>query len=133
MKKYYNDSGKHYNAESGMTLAETVVALAIIGAIAVVFLSGLVVTSKGTIIADEQATAESLARGQMEWAMETPYVDNATQYSSAPILSISDYREYSANITAASLHIPDDGIQIITVTIERNGVPKITLEGYKRR
>jgi prepilin-type N-terminal cleavage/methylation domain-containing protein len=120
-------------SESGMTLTETIVALAIIGTIAVVFLSGLITTSNATVIADEQATAESLARSQMEWVQETTYVENATQYTTAPILSISDYQDYSANISAMTLHTPDDGIQKITVRIYRNGGNIITLEGYKRR
>lgn len=39
--------------ESGMTLLETLVALAILGIIAVTFLSSVVNTSKVTFIADE--------------------------------------------------------------------------------
>jgi type II secretory pathway pseudopilin PulG len=133
MKNYYNISRICDNSESGMTLSETVVALAIITTIAVVFLGGLVTISNATVISDEQATAESLARSQMEWIQERTYVENATQYTYAPILSINDYQNYSANITATALHIPDDGIQKITVTIERNGENIVTIEGYKRR
>ena len=65
--------------ESGTTLLETVVALAILGTIAVTFLSGLVTTSQAAFIADERATAESLAQSQMEWAQNASYVDEATQ------------------------------------------------------
>ena len=123
----------HGNHESGMTLAETVVALAILAAIAVIFLGGLVTSSKAALLSDEQATAESLAQDQMEWIQVVAYVDNATQYTPAPILSISDYQDYSANITSVPLHSPDDGIQKITVTIKRFDKDILTLEGYKRR
>ncbi len=115
--------------ESGTTLLETVVALAVLGIIAVTFLSGVVTTSRAAFTTDERATAESLARSQMEWVQSASY--NATGYSPAPIPSGKDYINYSANITAESLHDPDDGIQKITVTIMRSGEPVFKLEGYK--
>ncbi len=119
--------------ESGAALLETVVALAVLGTIAVTFLSGLVITSKAAFTADEQATAQSLAQSQMEWAQNADYVYSATQYSPVPIPSGGDYIGYSANITAALLpgHISDDNIQKITVTIKRSGADVIQLEAYK--
>ena len=117
--------------ESGTTLLETVVALAILGTIAVIFLSGLATTSKAAFIVDEQATAESLARSQMEWAQNADYVYDATQYSPVPIPSAKDYINYSATITAEPLHNPDDGIQKIIVTVEHSGETVTKLQGYK--
>ncbi len=117
--------------ESGTTLLETVVALAILGTIAVVFLSGVATTSKAAYITDEQATAESLAQSQMEWAQNADYVYDATQYPPAPIPSGKDYINYSATVTAESLHDPDDGIQKIIVAVKRSGKQIFILEGYK--
>lgn len=117
--------------ESGITLIETVVALAILGTIGVIFLSGLTTTSKAAFIFDEQATAESLARSQMEWAQNADYVYDATQYSLTPIPSGKDYINYSATITAESLNNPDDGIQKITVTVKRFNETVIKLQSYK--
>jgi len=117
--------------ESGITLIETVVALAIMGTIAVTFLSGLATTSKAAFIVDEQATAESLAQSQMEWTQNVDYVYSATQYSSASIPSGKDYINYSATITAEPLHNPDDGIQKITVTVKHFGETVIRLQSYK--
>ncbi|MFC2071709.1 hypothetical protein ACFLUU_03195 [Chloroflexota bacterium] len=127
--------------ESGAALLETVVALAVLGLIAVTFLNGLITTSEAAFTTDERATAEGLAQSQMEWAQSANYTDNATGYLPAPIPSGSDYTNYSANITAMSLQdlddgipgngIPDNGIQKITVTIEHSGEEIITLEGYK--
>jgi len=119
--------------QTGMTLIETLVAIAILGAISVVFLGGLVVSSKGTLEADEQSTAESVARCQMEWVQGLTYVDNATQYSPADLDTFDDYEGYTANITAESLHSPDDGIQKIYVTVLHKGNWVMSIEGYKRR
>lgn len=117
--------------ESGQTLVETVVALAILGIIAIIFLNGVVITSRSTFTADERATAENLARSQMEWAKNASYSYNATGYSPAPISSGADYVDYSVNITAEPLNDPDDGIQKITITVNRSGEQVLTLEGYK--
>jgi prepilin-type N-terminal cleavage/methylation domain-containing protein len=117
--------------ESGMTLLETVIALAILGTVAAAFLGGVATSSRGVYTADERATAESLARSQMEWAKNASYSYGATSYSVAPIPADKDYINYSANITAESLHDSDDGIQKITVTIMRSGESVFKLEGYK--
>ena len=117
--------------ESGTTFIETVVALALLGIIAVAFLSGLATTSKASIIADEQAAAESLAQSQMEWAKEADYTENATGYSPADIPNGEDYIGYSAIITAEPLDSPDDGIQKITVTVKHYDKEVLQLEGYK--
>ncbi|MFC2025268.1 type II secretion system protein [Chloroflexota bacterium] len=117
--------------ESGATLIETVVVLAILGTIAVCFLSGSVTSSKAAFTMDERATAESLARSQIELVKSASYSYNATGYSLVPIPSSKDYINYSVNITTAPLNSPDDGIQKITVTVTRSGERVITLESYK--
>ncbi len=115
--------------ESGTTLMETVVALAVLGIIAVAFLGGVVTTSRAAFTVDERATAESLARSQMEWAKSASY--NATGYSPAPIPSGKDYINYSANITVEPLPGTDDNIRKITVTVKHSDKQVFTLEGYK--
>ncbi len=123
--------GKFTGRESGVTFIETVVALAILGFIAVAFLNGLTTNSKSVFTADEHTTAESLAQSQMEWVKIASYSYNATTYSSAPIPSGKDYLNYSTLITAEPLRSPDDGIQKITVTIKRSDKGVTILEGYK--
>jgi type II secretory pathway pseudopilin PulG len=117
--------------ESGITLVETVVALAILGIIAVTFINGVNNASQSAFITDEQSTAESLAQTQMEWAKNTSYSYNATGYSPSPIPSSKDYINYSATIDAEPLHNPDDGIQKITVIVRHSDKGIIKLEGYK--
>ena len=117
--------------ESGVTFLETVVALAILGLIAVTFLNGLTTASKSTFIADEQTTAESLAQSQMEWVKHVGYSYNATTYSPGAMPAGKDYINYSVMITASPLHDPDDGIQKIIVSVKHSDEGVIKLEGYK--
>jgi type II secretion system protein I len=117
--------------ESGMTLVETLVALAILGAVAVSFLNGMTAASESTFIADEQTTAENLARNQMEEVRTADYVYGATEYPPAPMPNGKDYINYSAVITAEPLNNPDDGIQKITVSIKHFDKTTFRLESYK--
>lgn len=122
---------KHSNHESGITFLETLIALAILGTIAVIFLGGLLTTSKIAYMIDERSTASSLAQLQIEWVKAADYIYDAAQYPTAPIPDDKDYLDYSVIVTAEALHIPDDGIQKITINVNRRGEQVFKLEGYK--
>jgi type II secretory pathway pseudopilin PulG len=122
---------KLVRGQKGVSLVETVVALAILAAIGVTFLSGLATTSKAVALVDEQATAESIAWSQMETVKHAGYVAEAATYAASPIPADKDYLNYSVAITAQPLHNPDDGIQKIRVTVSRSGAGIMTVEGYK--
>ena len=117
--------------ESGVGLIETLVALALLGIIAASFLGGLATASRAAFTADERATAECLARSQVEYVKGLNYVYDATEYSPAPIPSGEDYSNYPVTIGAEPVHNPDEGIQKITVTIEHHDKEVFTLESYK--
>jgi len=117
--------------ESGISLLETLVALAVLGTIAVTFLNGMVISTKAAFTTDKQATAESLARSQVEWIQDTAYTANTSQYSIASIPEGKDYVYYSANIIVESLNNPDDGIQKITAIVYYQNEEIVKLEGYK--
>ncbi|MGB2813674.1 MAG: type II secretion system protein [Dehalococcoidales bacterium] len=117
--------------ELGITLLETVIALAILGAVSVSFLNGLTSASKSVFIVDEKTTAGSLAQSQMEWIKNASYSYNATSYSAAPIPDGKDYLQYSSVVSAEPVHTPDDGLQKITVSIQRSGKGVYFLQGYK--
>jgi len=57
----------------GFSMLEVVIAIALIGVIAVAILSALSTASIALIIADERATAESLARSQLEYVKSQNY------------------------------------------------------------
>ena len=136
---------KRGGTEAGVTLIETLIALAILGIIAAAFLSGLATTSKAMLIADERATAESLARSQMEYIKNQAYSDNSWDYTVTtsqrsfaqspswwddadnPSLLPSSYAGYSVEASAddfdadgdGTMEVPgdDDAIRRITVNI----------------
>jgi prepilin-type N-terminal cleavage/methylation domain-containing protein len=113
-----------WGKEKGVTLIETLVALALLGIIGVGFLSGLSTVSKALSITDEQATAKNLAESQMEILKRESY---DLLYTPAPIPS--EYVGYSAEIDTELLR--DSNIQKIAVIIKHNGEEVTTLEGYK--
>jgi len=59
--------------ERGFTLIEVIIAVALLGIIAIAFLGGLATASRAIFIADERATAESLARTEMEYVKNCDY------------------------------------------------------------
>jgi len=108
----------------GFTLIDILIAIALIGIIAIAFLSSLSTASTVLIITDERATAESLARSQMEDVKNLP---KSATYPPA-------YKDvgYSANITADLLKV---GLQKITIVITHTHDGEeddlVTLVGYK--
>ncbi len=119
------------NGQEGLSMVETAIAVAILGIIAVAFLSGLGTASMALVVADEKSTAENIARSEMEHAKNKIYVHGATSYAAEPIPGGDDYTGYSVTISAQALNNPDDGIQKITVTVSRNSSAVASMEGYK--
>jgi len=139
----------------GFTLIEVLVALALFGIIAIVFAGGLGTASRAVFTADIRATAESLARSQMEYVKNQEYdyapwcyivdTDDCVKCQMAdpppkPNWSNyeleSDYAGYRAEIEADEVYEDEDDIQQITVRVfhvsdESRAV--ITLVGYNRK
>jgi len=122
-------------SSSGFTLIEVLIALALVGIIAIAFLSALSTASIALITADERATAESLARSQMEYVKDNnknPYDFTDPQSYEQDNVESTIHPGYFISVSAEPLHSPDDGLQKITVTVSRDDKEVITLEDYKR-
>jgi prepilin-type N-terminal cleavage/methylation domain-containing protein len=136
----------------GFSLIEVVIAMALLGIIGITILSALSTATLALIITDQRATAESLARSQMEYVKDnskTAYddllEDGHPQYPSVAPSIVPLPPGYSLVTTAVRLDPEndgtndDDGIQLITVTItystlRADNAPReqtYTLEDYK--
>jgi prepilin-type N-terminal cleavage/methylation domain-containing protein len=134
--------------EKGFNLMEVALAMALLGIVAVAYLGAMATGSRAIIIADERATAESLARTQMEYVRQQDYID----YSKDPhgdyyTISTPAYYIVDLSVTpfdpdtgdpygqAGGVFDQDDGIQNITVTIyhiiEEEQKEIFALEGYR--
>ena len=116
--------------ELGITFIETVMALAILCIVAVTFLTGLATTSTATIIANEQATAESLVRSEAEYVKNCTYQHDAPTYPVSPSLNVPVGWAVPPPLVEL-VHATDDGLQKVTVTAEHNGEVILSTEIYK--
>ena len=110
--------------QRGFTLIEVILAIALLGIIAVAFLGAMGTGSLALFIADERATAESLARSQME------YVKNQGYKVVESYETIEPPAGYDIKLDPPPVQL-EPGLQKITVTVSHHGKPVVTLEGYK--
>ena len=114
----------------GFAFIETAVALALLGTVAAVFIGTIGTATKATIVADEQVTAESLVRSEIEYVKDCTYQYDATEYPIDPALDIPSGWSMP-NPAVEALHGTDDGIQKITITVQRYGEDKFSAQIYK--
>ena len=117
-------------SDSGFTLIETLIALAILGVVAVAILSGLTVATKATVIMDEQAIAESLVKSEIEYVKSCSYEYSVSEYPVDTVLTIPIGWSMSPP-SVAPVHAIDDGIQVVTVAAEHNGRTMLSVNIYK--
>jgi len=114
--------GVKMKSEKGITLLETVLALALLAIIGLAFLSGLATTSTSRALAEERVNAKILAEAQMENIKKQGYTDNYT------LLTLDGFDGYSTNLTVEDHYY---NLQKITVSISHNADEVFTLESFK--
>jgi prepilin-type N-terminal cleavage/methylation domain-containing protein len=110
--------------EKGVSLIETLIAIALLGIIGTSLMSGMMGIYRATPIASEQDIGKSLAQSQMEYVMERPY---ALSYT--PSLVPSIYPSYTVQISTDPFR--DGNIEKITVTVRHEDKEVSILEAYK--
>ena len=112
--------------QGGQGLIEVLIAVAILGIVAVAFLTALATGSSALIVADERTTAESLARSELEYIKNSTYdnTNNPPQYSFDPNIDIP--AGYKIEIEAVRLDPEEDG------TEDDDGIQKVTVEVYRQ-
>jgi type II secretory pathway pseudopilin PulG len=110
-------------SEKGISLLETLAAVAILSIIAVAFLSALATTSTARATNEERTSAKILAESIIENIKNDDY--SLEYMPSVP----PEFPGYSASVIASSER--NGSIQKITVTISHKNHEVLTLEGYK--
>ena len=140
--------------QRGVGFIEVLIALAILGIVAVVFLGGLTTSLKAVFISDENSTALALAQSQMEYVKsKKPYSTTAWSYTvttstrnssnppgsppdngwwdpgnNEPPLLSNDYAGYCAEVKAEDFDVDDNGS--IEVPGDDEGIRRITITVY---
>ena len=112
-------------SEKGITLLETVIALALLGIISAAFLSGLASTSTSRALAEERVSAKILAETHMEYLKKQDFSSSYT------LTNPPGYENYSTALTVENFY--NENIQKLTVTISHHGDEVLNLEGYKAK
>lgn len=116
----------NWRSQKGFGLAETLIAVAILGTAVVAFVVSLSTGSLAANNLDKQTMAQSIAQSQMEYTKNYTYNASATTY---PILTPP--ATYSVTVGVAAVSGADTNIQKITVTVSKNGVSVVTVTDYK--
>jgi type II secretory pathway pseudopilin PulG len=114
---------KMMKREKGISLLETMAAVAILGIIAVAFLSALATTSTARATNDERTSAKILAESIIENIKTDSY---SAEYT--PVIP-AEFPGYTASVITASEK--NGNIQKITVIISHQNHEVLTLESYK--
>ena len=109
--------------QRGLGLVESLVAVAIMGVVAVAFVVALSAGSIAVREGDQEVVAQRLARTQLEYIKSCPY---DTTYS-----TVGEPESYSISVGVDPTPDNDTDIQKITVTISRDGEDILTVEDYK--
>ncbi len=128
--------------QTGFTLIEILVALALLSVIGVAFLNALFTTSKAIAANQESVAVESLASSQAERIKSEDYVpvaaynpsDSAYRYELIDVPADLLAAGYSAEINPPVVIIPGtEGfeLQSVAVVIKRNGEAVFTISIYK--
>lgn len=128
--------------QKGVSLIETVIALALLGIIGVAFLSGLTTTSRALMANQESVIAESLAKSQLEHIKTQAYIPVEEYVGANCYEEIAIPDDLVGKYEIEIINPPDpidvgDGeeapfeVQSITVVIKLNGKAVLSVSSYR--
>lgn len=129
--------------QKGVMLLEILLGLAILGVIAVAYMSGMTSTFNAIGISQERVAAESLAKSQVEYIKVQDYVlvddydpgDPANRYELITVPADLAAAGYSVNITTPveiiSVNSSAFELQGVNVTVMRNNQRKLQISIYR--
>ena len=117
---------KRTQEQKGLGLAETLVAVAVLGTSVVAFVVALSAGSIAVGKQDEEVVAQSLVQTQLEYTKSYAYDAEAITYP-----AIDTPEDYTVSIGVSSVPDTNDDIQKITVTVYHESENIISVEDYK--
>jgi hypothetical protein len=118
--------------QRGQIMIEVLIALAILGIVAVAFLTALTTTSVALIVADQKTTAESLARSELEFIATSEYPVPPESVTYVDNYTLKVYAVFIDPLTHQPVDPPGDlGMQEITVEVYQEDKLVLTTSNYK--
>ncbi|MFA5309620.1 MAG: type II secretion system protein [Dehalococcoidales bacterium] len=114
------------NDQRGFGLAETLVAVAVLGTAVVAFVVSLSAGSLAVSEQDKETVAQTLAQTQMEYIKNYPFNPGAATYP-----AVAAPAGYTITINVNPVSGTDTNIQKITVNILRSGTSIFLVSDYK--
>jgi Tfp pilus assembly protein PilV len=112
--------------QRGLGLAETLVAVAILGTAVVAFIASLATASIAVGGQEEDVVSQRLALSQLEYTKSYDYIPGAASYP-----AITAPADYALDIAVSPVPGTDINIQKITVTVSRDRRDTLTVSDYK--
>ena len=134
---------RFFQGQRGISLIETLVGLALLGIIAVAFLSGLATTLKGVSLSQERVSVDSLVKSQIEYIKTQAYVavadyrpdEEGKRYELINILPDLAAAGYSVEVIVIPPTILSEAggyeLQKITVAVKRDGKAELVVSIYR--
>jgi len=113
--------------ERGFSLAESLVAVAILAVALVVFLTALSTGVRGVATVNERVIAENVARSQLEYTKSQEYL----KVVPASYDTVTPPAGFTVSAEASPIPDLSDDIQKITITVYHNGEVLLVVEDYK--
>jgi len=126
-----------WSTETGQSLVEVLVAVAIVALGLVIIIAALSTGSVGVRVANDRVTAENLARSQLELIKDAAYRPDPT---ASPYPTVSPIQGYTVTVMIEYWVAPggpftttvrNDGLQKAAISVAGSGGTLIQLEGYK--
>lgn len=105
--------------QQGFTIIEILVAMSILGIVAIGFLNALTTSSQAAVKAQQMDAGRVIAESQMEWVKSQSFSSTGNYTANSSLMT--EYPGYSVTIAAETAAQRDSSIQKVTITVSYNG------------